>query len=696
MLGLGFLNSIFLFALAAMALPIVIHLLNRRRVRKIKFSSLEFLVELSRRRMSKINLRRWIILLLRTLAVLFIVLSFARPTLQSNAALILPGEAPTYVVVCIDMSASMQVERETGTAFTAAQELARRVIDEAGSNDVMNVIGFSSHTEVMFETGTHNKQIVKNAIASLKATGEPASEAAAIDVAIALIEKSGLDAGVVYVISDFRAVGDSVIVFDAPDRVRVNLLPVYTEPVDNVSIDRVFTPRKLIRPGEVVRVSVALTNHSMEHPANFPLELIVEGRRKAEQLVRLSPAASATITFGVSMNEWGIHHCRVAKNHDRLPIDDDRYFLLEVSRKIPVTLIRGRKFTGEDNRNVASYFFVDKALNPRGSGDGEFSVDTIDEQALTVARLNTKGVVVWTDPTNLGREQWELLMRYIHAGGAALVFVGGDRGPMWRSKDFRAYLGIQKITNRESGDGEHMTSFQKEHPVFNLFNDDELELLSRSSVRRFVSASGVAPDSVLAYFSSGDPAMWECRRGKGRLLVVAMSPDMPSGDLPLSPMFLPLIHTSVSYLASAEGPDFRRENFVGSALFFDLPSTWASRGTQLVVSGPNGEKARPAMYEAPAGGLKVMLTRPEAAGFYRLLSDTTRITDVAVNVNTVESNLNPRPLTERFIGDARIIGTSDHFVENLRRERQGREVYAAFLLLAVCALVGEAVLGRKA
>jgi len=694
-LGLGFLNSVFLFALAAMALPIVIHILNRRRIRKIKFSSLEFLVDLSRRRMSKINLRRWIILLLRTLAVIFIVLAFARPTLQSNAALILPGEAPTYVVICLDVSASMQAEREIGTAFTVAKDLAKRVIDEAGGNDVMNVIGFSARNDVMFETGTRSKQIVKNAIESLKATAEPATESPAIDEAIKLIEESGLDAGAVYVISDFRAVGDSVIAFDAPERVRVNLLPVYTEPIDNVSIDRVFTPRKLIRPGEVVRVGVAITNHSMEHPANFPLELIIEGKRKAEQLVKLAPAASATITFGVSMNEWGTHHCRIAKNHDRLPIDDDRYFLLEVSKKIPVTLIRGRKFSGEENKNPASYFFVDKALNPRGSGEGEFSVDTIDEPAVTVARLNTKGVVVWTDPTNLGGEQRELLTRYIHSGGSALVFVGGDRGPVWRSDDFRSYLGIQKVTDRLV-DGEHLTSFEKEHPVFNLFNEEELELLSRSSVRRFVAASGVAPDSILAYFSNGDPAMWECRRGKGRLLVVAMSPDMQSGDLPLSPMFLPLIHTSVSYLASAEGTDFRRENFVGADLFFDLPPRWVSRGTQLVVAGPNGEQARPAMYEAPAGELKVMLPRPESMGFYELLSDTSRITEMAVNLNTVESNLNPRAMTRSFVGEARVIGTDDSFVENLRRERQGREVYAAFLLLAACALVGEAVLGRKA
>ena len=70
MFGLGFLNSIFLLGLVAIAAPIIIHLLNRRRVRKIRFSSLEFLSELTRRRMRKVNLRRILILILRTLAVL--------------------------------------------------------------------------------------------------------------------------------------------------------------------------------------------------------------------------------------------------------------------------------------------------------------------------------------------------------------------------------------------------------------------------------------------------------------------------------------------------------------------------------------------------------------------------------------------------------------------------------------------------
>ena len=150
-MGFGFLNSLFLVALAATALPIIIHILNRRRVRKIRFSSIDFIFELSKRRMSKVNLRRWIILLLRTLAVVFVVLGFARPTMQSNAAFFMPGDTPKHVVICIDVSGSMNVEMELGNAFNLAQQIAKKVINESGKNDLVNVVAFSSQADALFE-----------------------------------------------------------------------------------------------------------------------------------------------------------------------------------------------------------------------------------------------------------------------------------------------------------------------------------------------------------------------------------------------------------------------------------------------------------------------------------------------------------------------------------------------------------------
>lgn len=695
MFGLGFLNSFFLVALGATVIPIVIHILNRRRLRKVSFSSLEFIFELSRRRMSKVNLRRWIVLMLRTLAVLCLVLAFARPTLQSNAALFLPGKAPKHIVICMDASSSMHAELETGTAFSLAQDLAKRVVDESGDRDLFNVVSFASRTEVLFEKGTRNKQIVRNVIDGLSPTYEHGTLGKAVTAATEYMAQSELPSGEVYVISDFREGSDSVIVDDAPQGVRVVLLPLYDVAVGNVSIDRVFTPRKLIRPGEVVQVGVALTNHSRVDPVNFQLELLVEGKRKAEKVVNLSPAATANVSFSVSLNDWGVYSCKVSKNHDRLPIDDERVFLLEVSQRVPVTLIRGRKFV-EGTREAAAYFYVDKALNPRGSGEGEFSVHTVDEKDLTAASLGGKRVVVWTEPHDLDPRRLGLLRRFVEGGGAAMVFLGSERSDMWSDEAFARYLGARSVAPKERAEGERFASFQTEHPIFRIFNEDELELLSRSRIRRYLSVNGVAPDSVVAYLGSGDPGVWECNRGLGRLLVVAATPDMPSGDFALSPMFLPFVHTAVSYLASAVGGEFQRENLAGTDLFFDLPVDWGTHGGNLRVVAGSGAESPAILFDAPQGGTKAMISRTADVGFYRLFADSVLLAEAAVNVDTRESNLNPQELNSEYTGAARVVDTGSSLEANLQRERQGREIFGLFLLFALSALVLESLLGRKA
>jgi hypothetical protein len=102
---MGFLNAAFLVGLIAATVPVIIHLLNRRRVRRVQFSSLEFLEEVNRQRMRRINLRRILILVLRTLAVLMLVVAFARPTMRSG--FLFSGSVPKNVIVCLDASYSM-------------------------------------------------------------------------------------------------------------------------------------------------------------------------------------------------------------------------------------------------------------------------------------------------------------------------------------------------------------------------------------------------------------------------------------------------------------------------------------------------------------------------------------------------------------------------------------------------------------
>lgn len=695
---MGFLNGVFLFALGAMVLPVVIHILNRRRLRKVRFSSLEFIDDLNKRRMSKINLRRWIVLLLRTLAVVFLVLAFARPTVRAGAALFARGGAPKHVVVCLDRSYSMGVEQEQGTVFTEAREVAKRIIDECADNDAINVVQFSTRAEALFENGTRNRSAVQKTLDGVTLAAEGTSYAAAVQVAAELARASGIARSEIYLVSDFRDAGDTLSTGALPEGAKLILVPVLKDAVDNVSIDRVLVPRKLIRPGEAVRIGVAVTNHSRERPAEVPLELLIDGKRKAQKLVAVPAAASVQTTFVVSMTERGTYRGRITKNRDRLHVDDDRYFVLDISAQIPVTLVRGRTWAqGEPGANQAAYFFIDKALNPRRSAQAEFRVDVVDQNALAVANLPDRGVVVWTDPEAVDSRRFELVKRYVHGGGSLLLFLGNDPRAGWRDPGFARYLGIGEALAEEVTEGVRLVSFAGDHATVGMFDEEELQLVSQSRVTRYVAVRGVPADSVIARFDRGrTPAMWECRRGRGRILVVATSPDLAGGNLPLSPMFLPLVHASVSYLAQAGRADARDEHLVGGDLVFELPPRWSAQTAALRVRTERGGEVKPVVSAGRGERTEVLVADPREVGFYTLLADTAQVDEVGVNVDTRESNLNPLPLDDAGQGGAAVIDAGADLAGDIRRETEGREVFVLFLALAAAALVAEAVLGRKA
>jgi Aerotolerance regulator N-terminal/von Willebrand factor type A domain len=692
----GFLNAAFLIGLVAGAVPVIIHLLNRRRVKRVKFSSLEFLEEVNKQRMRRINLRRILILILRTLAILCLVLAFARPTLRSG--FLFSGSVPKNVIVCLDASYSMGLAEKTGTVFDAAKQIAKSIVDEAGGSDEVNLVVFSKHPEPSLERGTRNKGVVKAAIDRAELSSETTSIRSAIDRALTLIKDSDVDGGEIYVVSDFRATEDSTLVDEAktPDNVRLYFVPAYDDDADNVSIDHVGVPRKLLRPGEVVKVTVTASNHSRHASASVPLEIIVDGDRKAEQVLELSPNASQTVAFPISMGAPGRYRGRVSMNHDRLSVDDDRYFLLEVSNSVPVTVLAGRRHLPTDPAaQTPAVFYVEKALNPRGTAEGEFTVKSIDERDVTASALPPGGVVVWVGPQAMEPSRMALIERHVRRGGGLLVFLGSPGSALREDTAFRALVGARGFADKTSESRAAFTSFDKSHPVFSIFTSDELELLSRAKVRSYVVARGVAPDSVIAYVGGGDPEMWECARGKGRVLVIAAAPDLASGDLPLSPMFLPLIHTSVSYLAGSGDVSGAEEHLVGAPVEFEVSATGLDE-SQLSVRDPDGTSQKPDVGASASGDVPVRIERPLRPGFYTLVRDTTRVAEAAVNVDTQESNLVASSLPAKRLKGVSVVHAGESFKTDLRQAREGREIYAVFVVLAIAALVGESVLGRKA
>ncbi len=141
-----FLNPLVLLGLFASSIPLLLHLFNLRKSKPIEFSTLRFLKELKKTSIRKLKIKRIILLILRTLLITFIVLAFARPTIQSSLP-VLGTHAKTSAVIIIDNSASMNVSDGRGNRFVQAKNIASSIINALKEGDEIAIISSSSFSD---------------------------------------------------------------------------------------------------------------------------------------------------------------------------------------------------------------------------------------------------------------------------------------------------------------------------------------------------------------------------------------------------------------------------------------------------------------------------------------------------------------------------------------------------------------------
>lgn len=197
-----FLNPLYLIALTAAAIPILLHLLNLRRLRVVEFSTLAFLKELQRSRIRRLKLKQWLLLLLRTLVIVFIVLAFTRPALRS-AMDFLPGTAArNSVVIVLDDSYSMQVSDEGGRFLAQARARALAVCDLLGPGDEAALVRTSEAGAP--HTFTSSITALRREIQLTAPTFTRADLREALAAASVLLQKSTNVNREVYVITDMQ------------------------------------------------------------------------------------------------------------------------------------------------------------------------------------------------------------------------------------------------------------------------------------------------------------------------------------------------------------------------------------------------------------------------------------------------------------------------------------------------------------
>jgi hypothetical protein len=682
---MSFLNPLFLFGLAAAAVPVLIHLFTRKRPREMAFPSLEFLAEVNRSEIRRLRLRQWLLLLLRTLAVVALTLAMSRPALKGTTGLARGGS--TTVVALVDQSGSMGAIAPGGTLFGEARRSVEGLLATLGPEDELLLVPYDEGPHPVSARPLADVGRLRAAVQGLTVSARATDHSPALEFAARALAASHALNRELFWLSDFQATGfgpgrTGVAgvpgVVDGPwDRSRVYLMPLAPNNRANIGLtDASLAPTEGgtalgitaeahgARPGDL---SVEVRDLSADTPLGRGyLSIPPDG-----QAATLLPLARLPERGGVALIP-----------DDALPLDNRRVFAAGPAGAARV-LVR------EDGPATP----VRLALEAGAPASG-LEVKVVDAAALA-AQIASADVVVLDDPTRLGPIEEQAVLDFYRGGGGLLLVLGSHADPAFWNASLLRELGVGALGGMEAATAGAVWRLRRAvagHPVLAGFPARPGEALSTASFRSIralavpgsAGARGAAPIRVLLEYDRARPALVEAPHA----LVFAAALEPGASDLPVSGAFLPLLHQCVKVLA--------RGTAAGSLSPGERYSAPAGTGAWRIEDQEDREV--PSELVA-AGGATRLTSRPlERPGLYRVFQGGALRNTFAVNPAPRESDLDAVPdaaLLRAFPpGRAEIMRPGADLARRVREARYGRELWAWFVIAALALLVAEMLLAR--
>ncbi len=337
-----FLNPAVLFGLLAAAIPVLIHLLNLKKLKRIEFSTLAFLKELQKNKIRKLKLKQWLLLALRVMLILLIVFAFARPTLKGVAIGGTTSAAKTTAVFIIDNTFSMSVITPEGSYFNQAKQIAGELINNLQEGDEAALVPVSGSEEELTATG--NLIELSKKIKELQLSYVSGTLDKAIINAAKILGQSRNFNKEIYIISDYQKgrLKENETISDLGDLLNANV-KIYAfnlphKDIINISIDSLELNTRIFEKNKPVSFNVTLTNNSAQTVTDLVLSLFVNGERSAQQSITLQAAESQTITIESHVESSGYIDVVAEIEDDDILQDNKRSITFNIPEKIPVGL----------------------------------------------------------------------------------------------------------------------------------------------------------------------------------------------------------------------------------------------------------------------------------------------------------------------------------------------------------------------
>ncbi len=688
-----FLNPAILFGLLAASIPILIHLLNLRKLKKIEFSTLQFLKELQKNKIRRVKLKQWLLLALRVLIILLIVTAFARPTLEGVSVGGTTSAAKTTAVFILDDTFSMSVIDQKGSYFNQAKQTIKDIINQMQEGDDAALILASHQPEVIRPTTNLGRFISELDDIQISLISNETHNA--IIKAAEVISTSDNFNKEIYLLTDFQKGR-----LYSPENV-TNLgelmgkgVRLYTfnysgEDILNAGISELKLNTQIFEKNKPIKFETSITNYSSSVMSNLVVSLFINDERSAQQSLNLNPGETETINLETPARETGLNEVFVEIEEDDILQDNRRYISFFIPAEIKVLILSD---TGADSK------FIKLALQS-GNRDGLLEVTTENISSSAAIRFNDFDVVL-INSSNF-KSLSDKLKEFLNEGRGLVVFPSSDEN----LEQFNSSLGSiglpdsKGIVNLENEQYLEFDEIDFNHPLFeNIFMEKEKKQIESPQIFSYHKITGTAIGKSIIKLVDGSLFLGEYNSGSGKTMLFNSSADLAWNDFPLKSIFAPILNKIVMYLSSNKLLDDKK--FAGENLAVNISERTLP---QLKIVRPDGKEELINLTQTGSSNFFIY-NSTDLTGNYKFFTGEKLLRSVSVNPNPIESVTEYLAQDEfedylnkvNFQGSLITIDKDEDPVQKILQARFGSELWRYFLIAALIIAVIEMAVARNA
>lgn len=704
MFGLGFLAPFFVAAgVIGASIPIILHLLNRERARRLIFSTVRFIQMSHQTNVRRHKLKRWLLLLMRILILALLGVAFARPFFAAAPVITQKIGGKRNAVIILDTSYSMQYEE----VFKDAKAAGTKILDGLDSTDAACLILSSDKARVVAPLGSEFSHL-RSALNTAEFTYEPTDYLDALQTANEILESIPIGQKQVYLISDMQKRGwENFIETDKlnPD-VQIEFINVSIQQPKNLAITGISVPPVILNEQQASHLVARVHNYGDEPVESLPVRLFIDENMIQTVQLDIEPDDLADAVFTIDFQDEATHTGWIELPEDALAVDNKRYFTLQSLQSIKVHAVGNRSGTRSSFQKPETFFMEMAFTAGSDAVPIDFSESTTIPNAAMLARTD---VLILADVARFSPTEADRIKTYVAAGGGLIVTVGDNFDADVYEQHLGGAEGLMPCNFVQAvGDAFDREQFRVlatvkyEHPIFAPFKEPNHGDFGKARFYKVFQAVPTAEATVIAAYDDGSPALFEKSYGDprrvatagtlGRVLCFTSTIDREWNDLPIRAVYLPFLHEAIKYLALKDvetSPDYR----VGDSIELDVETETVGGGRDGVIAvfNPNGVETR-LQSNKNNTTTSVFYSDTTIPGIYSIHASGTASRYFVINTDATESDLAARDVEELT---SMLKGTVDESAEDTptaeliaqyHEDVENRQDVWMYLMLAVFAL----------